>query len=215
MRTNGARWLSACLDEPHERRRRRSPTPGRVARRSKASPALAVPLRTGPPRRARDAGSGSPVSADSSTTASALATIAVDRDDLAGAHDDDVAAAHARRPAPPRRASSTRRCAIRGARSTQRASARVRARRRRTSSSALPPASIRATTAPARYSPSASAPAIATQRDRVDPDVAAPSERATDQVSGTRTTAAPPPRRVAARRRAGKVRSPPTPIAAA
>ena len=55
-----------------------------------APPAFAVPLRTVPPRRYRT-GSGSPVSVDSSRTASGETTVAVDRDDLAAPHRDDVA----------------------------------------------------------------------------------------------------------------------------
>ena len=61
-----------------------------MARSSKASPALAAPLRTAAPRT-WVTGSGSPVSADSSTTASSLAQRAVDRDQLAGADQHDVA----------------------------------------------------------------------------------------------------------------------------
>ena len=186
MRTNGARCVLGLLDEPHERRVGALGGRPRRAQLERA-PGRAVPLRTLPPRRTVT-GSGSPVSADSSTIASSLIDHAVDRDDLAGAHEHDVAdgdlvdghldelvaAAHQRRSAAPaRRARSAR-----GARG-----------RFADSSSALPPASISATTAPARYSPSASAPAIATSAIASTPTSRRSSERTTDQVSGTSSIA--------------------------
>ena len=96
----------------------------------------------------------------------------------------------ARRPPPaPRPARSPRRTsAVRGARSTSEVSSRA-ARRFARSSSALPPASISATTAPARYSPSASAPAIETSAIASTPTSRFRSERTTEIVSGTSSSA--------------------------
>ncbi len=61
-----------------------------VARISNVSPALTVPLRAASPSR-RATGIGSPVSAASSIMALAAGDQPVDRDHLAGAHQDDVA----------------------------------------------------------------------------------------------------------------------------
>ena len=80
---------------------------------------------------------------------------------------------------------------MRGARSTSAVSSR-RARRFADSSSALPPASISATTAPARYSPSASAPAIETSAIASTPTSPRRNDRSTDQVSGTSSIAVVP-----------------------
>ena len=73
-------------------RRRSRPPAGRRAGRTarRRSP---MPLSTGMPRRSVT-GSGSPVSVLVSTTASALTTRPVDRDHLAGPHDDHVARPH-------------------------------------------------------------------------------------------------------------------------
>ena len=211
MRTNGAFWLSAW------RTSRTMPAyalseAGRVALSSKASPALAVPLRTGPPRR-WDAGSGSPVSADSSTTASALVTIP-STGTTSPARTTTRSPTESSSTGTSSTASPTRRWAIRGARATRALSSR-RARPAAESSSAFPPASIRPTTAPARYSPSASAAAIATSAIASTPTSPRRSVRPTDQASGTRTTA------VAVAQTASpssgwetRWRSPPTPIAA-
>ena len=140
--------------------RTRSRRPGRAARSSKGSAAFEVPLRAIPPRVDRR------------------------RQRLAGERrlvdDGLVRRRRRRRPGRPRRRARRRRRRRRGRRRgpprgcRRAAGARRAARARRapsaraapgppaTSSSALPPASISAITAPARYSPGASAPAIAT-----------------------------------------------------
>ena len=111
----------------------------------------------------------------------------VDRDDLARADDHTVAGnddLHRHLD----QLLARRRSAVRGARSTSAVSSRA-ARRFARSSSALPPASISATTAPARYSPSASAPAIETSAIASTPTSRRRSERTTEIVSGTSSSA--------------------------
>ena len=154
MRTNGRARRSAS------RTRRTIPAyalsdAGRVARRSKASPALAVPLETGAPRGG-------------------------DRQRLAGERrlvDTARSLSRPRRPAAPRRPApgrgrrrdrldghllELRHAPVRDARRALEERGQLPPRTAPGgSSSAFPPVSIRAITAPVRYSPSASAPAIA------------------------------------------------------
>ena len=115
MRTNGARCGLAPRGPAGRCRRRCSRWP--AASRAARTPRRRWRCRCGPARRARcDAGSGSPVSADSSSTASALVTIPSTGTTSPGADDHDVADGERvdRHLLEPR--SPTRRCAIRGAR---------------------------------------------------------------------------------------------------
>ena len=91
-------------------------------------------------------------------------------------------------------AAPRRTCAIRGIRSTSFVSSR-RARRPATSSSAFPPASMSAITASARYSPSASAPAIETSAIASTPTSPWRRDLATDQLSERASRLPSPPRR--------------------
>ena len=145
---------SALLHQAHDARIR-ALAGGRRGLHSKVSPALSMPLR--PTRLALDAGIGSPVSADSSTsplvndkpstgTTSPARTRAVADGDL--------------RDGNPRRDSRLR-CATRGARSTSASKSRS-ARPTAKSSSTLPPEYMSAITTPASGSPSRRAPIIDT-----------------------------------------------------
>ena len=136
----------------------------RVARRSNASPAFATPLRTVRAAAQRDR---QRLARQRRLVDHRLARHdrAVDRHDLAGC---------ARAPGRPTTTDSTgtsssapprRRCAIWGARSAGRELALARGGRPN-ASSALPPRSISATIAPARYSPSARAPPSRAARSR-------------------------------------------------
>ena len=129
-----------------------------MARSSKASPALAAPLRTIAPRT-WVTGSDSPVSADSSTVACALCT-APSTGTSSPARTSTTSPTASRPTGTSSQPSPPRRWAMLGIRSSSAVSSR-RARRDAIASSALPPESISAITAPARYWPIASAPAIA------------------------------------------------------
>ena len=118
-----------------------------MARRSNASPAFAEPLRTAPPR-SRETGSDSPVSVDSSRTAPSEATTP-STGTTSPARTTTMSPGTTRSTGTSWTASPMRRCAIVGARSSRATSSR-RARRPATASSAFPPLSIRAMTAPAR-----------------------------------------------------------------
>ena len=141
-----------------------------------------------PPRRIVR-GSGSPVSADSSTTASSETTTP-STGTTSPARTTTTSPTSSSSTGISSRVSPRRRVATRGARSIRAVSSR-RARPAATSSSALPPASISAITAPARYSPIASAPAIATSAIASTPTSRCRSVRTTDQVSGTSMIADP------------------------
>ena len=83
-----------------------------VARSSKALPALTTPLRTGSPA-ARSTCSGSPVSTDSSSTATDVSDTPIHRHHLAGTDDQEIVHRHLRqryhaRPAVPRRCRANR-----------------------------------------------------------------------------------------------------------
>ena len=178
MRTNGARCpRPAGPVAPVPRRRSRRPAAVLAARTS--SPAL--PCRCGPARRGdghrkRLAGERGLVDdrfvADRPPRPPArLLRRARGRSrrrrPLDRQLDELVAAAHQRRSAAPARQAWS----ARGARAGS-----------RVSSSALPPASISATTAPARYSPSASAPTIETSAIASTPTSRRSSDRTTDQL---------------------------------
>ena len=131
-----------------------------VARISNVSPALIVPLRASSPSR-RATGIGSPVSAASSIMAPGL---------VMNPSIGMTSPARTRISSPmatcsigtSSTADAARRWAILGARSTRDLRSRS-ARATAKSSSTLPPAYMTATTAPARVSPSASAPDIETK----------------------------------------------------
>ena len=96
-----------------------------------------------------------------SITASAPTTTSIDRNHLAGPHDDDVARLARARPAPPQAGRRRRSCATFGARWINAVSSR-RARREATASSDAPPENISPITTPASSCPSASEPTMAT-----------------------------------------------------
>ncbi len=181
MRTNGA-WRPSASRTSRTSAAYALSDAGVAASSSKASPALVHPPRAVAPA-CSVRGSGSPVSAESSTMASVLRTIP-----SVGI----TSPARTSRRSPMRtRSTSIRstdspviRFAAFGARSTSSVSSR-RARLCATSSSAFPPASIIAITAPARYSPSANAPAIARRAIASTPTSPRISERPTETVSGT------------------------------
>ena len=163
MRMSGARRAHGvpAPASPARRTRSRTPSGSREARRA----ARRWPSRSGPPPRVgRRAGSDSPVSAASSRMARSGSST------VPSTGGSSPVRTSTRSPGtdgldgrPPQPSPSPRqRWAWRGARSTSAVSSR-RARRPAVSSSALPPASMRAITAPARYSPRASAPAMASR----------------------------------------------------
>ena len=164
-----------------------------------------VPLRTASPARC-SAGSGSPVSADSSSTATLGRERAVDRHHLPRAHHHDVADRELVDRHDLELARGPRRRASVGARSSSAVSAR-RARRFATASSALPPDSMSATTIGREVLAERERAGHRDQRDQVDADVAPQQRRARrPTASGTSTTATPSgPGDVAGAARAGQV----------
>ena len=134
-------------------------------------------------------GSASPVSADSSRTASSPATTP-SAGTISPARTETTSPGRSSSTSTSSTLPSTYRCAIRGARSTRRRSSR-RARPAAHASSAAPPDIISATIAAARNSPSASAQTIATSAIASTPTSPRRSERAVEITSGTSTTTAP------------------------
>ena len=149
-------------------RRRRSRRPAATPAARTACPSPPYRCERCPPR-CTVTGSGSPVSADSSTIASSLITIP-STGTTSPARTSTISSAPTSSIGSSTSSSPRRTSADLGARSTSAVSSR-RARRFAVSSSALPPASISATTAPARYSPKRERSRHRHERDRIDADV--------------------------------------------
>ncbi len=160
----------------------------RVTTSSNASAAFAVPLRISPPGRTAT-GSGSPVSAEVSMTASAPSDITPSAGTTSPARTTTTSPGTTSSTLTSSTSAPRRRCAIRGARSTRRRSSR-RARALADASRALPPASMRETITAVRYSPRTRAAAIARSAIASTPTSRRARLRATDQTSGPRTTTA-------------------------
>ena len=158
-----------------------------MARRSNPDPAFAVPLRTGDPTGCAT-GRGSPVSADSSITASTSSTTPSTGTTspvlTITTSPGTICSTGTLSMAP-----SRLRWARAGARAISAESSR-RARWPAASSRARPPDSMSAMIAAVRYSPSTSATAMARRAMRSTPTCRSSSARMTAHVSGTRATTA-------------------------
>ena len=187
-----------AVGHPNERRPLRLALPARAARRRRRRsrqragwpgarrPPRRLPFRCGPSRLRCARRAAARPSAPTRREAPRRWRQPVHRDHLAVPHEHEVAGARASSTGTSSTVLAGRAVRDAGARARRSAVSSRRARPAADSSSAFPPASMRPTTAPARYSPRRERTGHGDERDRVDADVAAQQRSARPTRSAAR-----------------------------